>query len=196
MSEPSKPKSELVVLGSPIATHDSDLYRLNDLHKIAVERGFATKHDSPYAFLRQKGTKRLIESLEKQLVNSPTEPVVTINGGARRGTYAHRYALLAYAASLHGDVYLDAMQALDAAYSRNANDQLSASQSALRAEKAYTDEVLSVSAAASKLARSKRTVPPLRNTAVTAIAGLQLCFPGLDVTPRIAAMQPKPKRTR
>lgn len=188
---------KLLVLGSPIGTNDANLYRLNDLHKIAVERGFATKHDRPNAFLRQKETKRLLESIaQRQCANSRTEIVSTINGGPERGTYGHRYVLLAYASSLHGDVYLDAMMARDAVYSRNSDEQLSASQKALRADKALNDEVSEVSRAASRLARSKVTVPPLRTAALTAIAGLQDSFPGFDVAPVIEAAQPKPMRTR
>jgi hypothetical protein len=197
--EPDKPKSELVVLGAQIATNDTNLYRLNDLHKIAVERGFATEHDTPRAFLRQKGTKRLLKSIQERVrVNSPSPITVTISTGPndKRGSYGHRYALLAYAASLHGDVYLDAMMALDAAYSQNSGEQLSASQKALRAEKRLNDEVSDVSRAASKLARSKTTVPPLRAAVVEAVAGLQVCFPGFDVTPMLEAAKPKPKRTR
>jgi hypothetical protein len=93
-------------------------------------------------------------------------------------------------------VYLDAMMALDAAYSQNSGEQLSASQKALRAEKRLNDEVSDVSRAASKLARSKYTVPPLRTAVVDAVAGLQACFPGFDVTPMLEAAKPKPRRTR
>jgi KilA-N domain len=195
--KPDKPKSELVVLGTPIATNDANLYRMNDLHKIAVERGFATKHDTPREFMRRKDTKRLLESIEARVGgNSPTPIVQLVTAGPNilRGSYGHRYMLLAYAASLHGDVYLDAMMALDAAYSQKSGEQLSASQKALRAEKRLNDEVSDVSRAASKLARSKTTVPPLRTAVIEAVAGLQSCFPGFDVTPMIEAAQPKRKR--
>jgi hypothetical protein len=195
--EPDKPKTELVVLGSPISANDDSLLRLNDLHKIAVERGFATQHDTPRAFLKQKGTKRLLKSIQERVgANSPSPIVCTVSTGpnGKRGSYGHRYVMLAYAASLHGDVYLDAMMALDAAYSQNSGEQLSASQKALRAEKRLNDEVSDVSRAASKLARSKTTVPPLRAAVLDAVAGLQVCFPGFDVTPMIEAAQPKPKR--
>lgn len=193
-----KPKTELVVLGAAIGD-DGSLYRLNDLHKVAVARGFATEHDTPRAFLRQKGTKRLLKSIQERVsVNSPAPICSTVGTGPndKRGSYGHRYVLLAYAASLHGDVYLDAMMALDSVYSHNSGEQMSASQKALRAEKRLNDEVLSVSQAASKLARSKRTVPPLRAAVVDAVVGLQAFFPGFDVTPMLDAAMPKPKRTR
>ena len=50
--------------------------------------------------------------------------------------------------------------------------------------------------AASKLARSKRTVPPLRSEFEDAIGGLQTCFPGFDVTPMLEAANPKTRRGR
>ncbi|QIE23565.1 hypothetical protein SBC1_14520 [Caballeronia sp. SBC1] len=201
--KPDKPKTELVVLGAQITTNDANLYRLKDLHKIAVERGFATKHDDPYSFLRQKETKRLIASIESKVTVNSRSPVVqsvTTGPNSMRGAYGHRYVLLAYAASLHGDVYLDAMVALDFAYSQNSDEQLSASQKALRAEKRLNDEVSDVSRCASKLARSKTTVPPLRSAVIEAVAGLQACFPGFDPAPMFEAAKskpkPKPKRVR
>jgi len=197
--KPDKQKSELVVLGAQIETNDANLYRLNDLHKIAVERGFATKHDNPREFMRQKDTKRLLESINTRVSgnsHSPIAQTVTTGSNSQRGTYGHRYVLLAYAASLHGDVYLDAMMALDAEYSQNSGEQLSASQKALRAEKRLNDEVSDVSRCASKLARSKTTVPPLRSAVIEAVAGLQACFPGFDPAPMLEAAKPKPKRAR
>jgi hypothetical protein len=197
--KPDKQKSELVVLGAQIATNDANLYRLNDLHKIAVERGFATEYDHPRAFMRQKGTKLLLKSIRERVgVNSHAPITSTVSTGPNdsRGTYGHRYVLLAYAASLRGDVYLDAMMALDAEYSQNSGEQLSASQKALRAEKRLNDEVSDVSRCASKLARSKTTVPPLRSAVIEAVAGLQACFPGFDPAPMLEAAKPKPKRAR
>jgi hypothetical protein len=102
---------------------------------------FATKHDTPAAFLRQKETKRLIESIKKQCVNSHTEPVSTINGGKLRGSFGHRYILLAYAAWLNGDVYLQAMIALDSMSAGNAGNQLSASEKYFRAERLFNEVV-------------------------------------------------------
>lgn len=192
--EPEKPKLELVVLGKTISTSERDLFRMNDMHQLAVERGFATKHDTPTAFLRQKETKRLIDSIKKQCVNSHTEPVSTINGGKLRGSYGHRYILLAYAAWLNGDVYLQAMIALDSMSAHNSGNQLSASEKYFRAERLFNEVVARGSKAGSELNACKYTIPAATDALDESAVGMQLQFPGFAPTPLLETV--KAKRAR
>lgn len=192
--EPDKPKTELVVLGSPIATNDANLYRLNDLHKIAVERGFATKHDDPHAFLRKKETKRLISSIATKVsVNSPTPVVKSVTTGpnSMRGSYGHRYVLLAYAAQLNGDVYLDAMVALDLMSSQKPGEQLSASEKYFRAERLFNEVVARGSKAGTELNACKYTIPAATEALDESTVGMQLQFPCFAPTPLLATVKAK-----
>jgi hypothetical protein len=192
--EPEKPKSELVVLGAQIADDGDARYRLVDLHKAS---GKLEKH-KPVQFMRLQSTKDLVKELRAEKVGNPTLSPDPVNTKKGRGGGIHvcRELVYAYAMWISARFNLRVIRSFDAMVLRDSDEQLSASQKALRAEKHLNDEVSDVSRCASKLARSKTTVPPLRAAAMDAIADLQLCFPGLDVTPLIEANKPKPKRRR
>lgn len=196
--KPDKPKSELVVLGAQIATNEHDLFRANDLHKLAIERGLATKHDEPAAFLRQKETKRLIEALKARTVNSQSPVIKAVSTGpmSLRGTYVNRYILLAYAAWLNGDVYLDAMIALDAMSAKHSDNQLSASEKYFRAERLFNEVVARGSKAGTELAACKYTIPAATEALDESAVGMQLQFPGFVPTPLLETVKEKRNRTR
>ncbi|CAB3783438.1 KilA-N domain-containing protein [Pararobbsia alpina] len=192
--EPDKQKSELVVLGAQIADDGDARYRLVDLHKAS---GKLEKH-KPVQFMRLQSTQDLINELRAEKVGNPTLSPDPINTKKGRGGGIHvcRELVYTYAMWISAKFHLKVIRSFDAIVAQNSDEQLSATDKVLRAEKALDNEVLGVSQAASKLAKSKRTVPPLRTAFVEAAHGLQLCFPGLDVTPLLEAAKPKLKRAR
>jgi hypothetical protein len=191
--ESDKQKSELVVLDTPIAKDEGGRFSLNDLHRAAVASGVADTSHRPGQFMRNKQTAGLIAEIEKD--NAQIRAFKS-QRGRDGGTFACEDLVYAYAMWISAAFHLKVIRAVRTLIAHTSGEQLSAADKALRAEKRLNEEVFSVSQAASKLARSKRTVPPLRSDFESAVHGLQTCFPGFDVTPMIEAAAPKPKRTR
>lgn len=104
------PNSTALTVAGTSVRQVGDLYSLNDLHKAA---GNEDKHQ-PALFLRNEQARALVAEI--QSTNSQTA-VKSINGGQKRGTYACKELVIAYAAWISAAfhlkvirVFLDAVQ--------------------------------------------------------------------------------------
>ena len=98
--------NSLTVLSSEIRQFDG-FYSINDLHKVS---GGAAKH-RPNQFMRLDTTKALAEEIQCADMRSA---YTVINGGPRRGTYACRELVYAYAMWIRPAFHLAVIRAFDA----------------------------------------------------------------------------------
>lgn len=90
----------------------NDLFNLNDLHKAA---GGESKHE-PYRFLRNAQTQAMIEAI----LENGGEPVQTVNGGSKRGTYVCKELVIAYGMWIDAQFALKVIRTFDAARTQGA----------------------------------------------------------------------------
>lgn len=85
-------------------------YSLNDLHRAA---GGEARHQ-PALFTRAKMTADLVAELHSTNPQSAPSPLVVVNGGAERGTYACRELVYAYAMWVSPAFHLKVIRVFDA----------------------------------------------------------------------------------
>jgi len=87
-------------------------YRLNDLHKAALNAGLDVAHKNPGDFMRTQMAQAFVDVIEKSgtLGHAPVE---AIPRGKNAGTFASRSVLFAYAAWLNTSLYAKLIQSLE-----------------------------------------------------------------------------------
>lgn len=89
---------------------------LNDLHRAAMAKGKATRHQRPGQFMRRDETKRLIAAVEKRCAETRITPVAIVKGntpGVTQGTFVAKALVYAYAMWIDADFHLDVIEAFD-----------------------------------------------------------------------------------
>lgn len=98
--------SALIIADKEISRNKDGLYRLNDLHKVA---GGESKH-SPKEWVRSQQTK----DLAQELTTAQNPALETVNGGNKRGTYACKELVYAYAMWISPAFHVKVIRAFDA----------------------------------------------------------------------------------
>ena len=75
-------------------------YNLNDLHRAAIENGYATENERPGEFLRNEGVKAFVAAVDEDAKSDAENPasVHSVKGGKSQGTYAVELVAIRYAA--------------------------------------------------------------------------------------------------
>lgn len=96
------------IYGTEVSTDEHGRYRLNDLHKASG----GARNKELANWLKNKQTKELVEEIKNE---NPTTviPVVTVNGGVERGTYATKELVYAYAMWVSPKFNLAVIRAFD-----------------------------------------------------------------------------------
>lgn len=98
--------SDLIIANHSVSRNKDGLYRLNDLHKAA---GGESKH-SPKEWVRSQQTK----DLAQELTTAQNPALETVNGGNKRGTYACKELVYAYAMWISPAFHVKVIRAFDA----------------------------------------------------------------------------------
>ncbi|HHF1625061.1 TPA: KilA-N domain-containing protein [Haemophilus influenzae] len=85
-------KNQIILANEVIALDEHGRISLNTLHKLSGE-GSAKKPDN---WLRLQSTQELLAEI-RQFSDLRTDPLIVINGGNERGTYAHELLAVSYA---------------------------------------------------------------------------------------------------
>lgn len=136
---------QLVIAESVIHQDKDGRYSLNDLHRAS---GGEARHQ-PAFFLRVTQTKELIDAIQSASTQSATK---TVNGGPRRGTYACKELVYAYAMWIDAKFCLKVIRTFDAAVNGKAD------HARLRHEAASTFKVMTSILAMTRADEGKETV--------------------------------------
>ncbi|MGX3067698.1 KilA-N domain-containing protein, partial [Ursidibacter arcticus] len=117
-------KNQITIANEIITLDEFGRISLNILHKLSGEGG-AKKPDN---WLRLQSTKELVAEIS-QFSDLRSEPLMVINGGAERGTYAHELLAVSYAGWISPRFQLQVNQAfLDSKRQPIQNEQVQISK--------------------------------------------------------------------
>lgn len=108
-------RNEITVFGTNIRKDTNGRFSLNDLHKAATVKGYATESHAPSKFMRNDGVRAFVAELESKNndldSHGQKRPLVeSIKGGKNKGTYACELVALRYAGWISSSVEVEVYQ--------------------------------------------------------------------------------------
>ena len=99
------PSQSLEVFDTTVHVDQDGRFSLNDIHKAAMAKGYATKSQRPGVFLKSKEVQAYINELDTDATGVAS--VVSSKGGKNQGSYGVKLVALRYAAWLDAEAEVD-----------------------------------------------------------------------------------------